>query len=72
MGHWISAKEENGANLVDNVRRFEKESFGPEGGANIQAQKNIHWTTEMKIKLVKIDEEERGKGRRFMKRVKER
>ena len=38
----------------------------------MQAQKNIDWTTEMKVKLVKIDYEERSKGRGFMKRVKER
>ena len=56
--------------LVDNERRFKKESLGPGGDANIQAQKNIDWTTVMKIKLVKIDDEERSKGRGFMKRVK--
>ena len=54
------------------ARWFEKESLGPGGGANIQAQKNIDWTTEMKIKLVKIDDEQESKGRGFMKRVKER
>ena len=57
-------------NLVDNAIRFEKESLGPGGGSNLQIQKNIDWTTEMKIKLVKIDDEERSKGRG--KRVKER
>ena len=57
-------------NLVDNTIRFEKESLGPGGGSNLQIQKNIDWTTEMKIKLVKIDDEERSKGRG--KRVKER
>ena len=31
--------------------------IGPGVGANIQAQKNIEWTTEMLIKLVKIDDE---------------
>ena len=31
----------------------------------------MDWTTEMKMKLVKIDDEERSKGRGFMKRVKE-
>ena len=59
-------------NLVDNARRFEKEILRPGGDANIQAQKNIDWTAEMKIKLLKIDNEERSKGRGFMKRVKER
>ena len=57
-------------NLVDNAIRFEKESLGPGGGSNLQIQKNIDWTTEMKIKLVKIDDEERSKGRGL--RVKER
>ena len=57
-------------NLVDNAIRFEKESLGPGRGSNLQIQKNIDWTTEMKIKLVKIDDEERSKGRG--KRVKER
>ena len=32
----------------------------------------MEWTTEMKMKLIMIDEEERVKGRGFMKRVKER
>ena len=59
-------------NLVYNARRFEKESLGPGGGANIQTQRNIDRTIKMMIKLVKIDDEERSKGRRFMKRVKER
>ena len=59
-------------NLVDNARRFEKESLGPGGDANIHAQKNIDWSTEMRMKLVKIDDEERSKGRGFIKRVKER
>ena len=45
-------------NLVDNARRFEKEILRPGGGANTQVRKNIDWTTEMKIKLVKIDDEE--------------
>ena len=35
-------------------------------------QKNTKWSTEMKISLIITDEEERHKGRRFMKRVKER
>ena len=65
-------KKRTTQNLVDNARRFRKEILKPGGGANIQAQKNIDWTTEMKIKLVKIDDEEQNKGRGFMKRVKER
>ena len=58
--------------LVDNTRRFEKECLGSEGGTNIHGQKNIGWTTEIKIKPVKIDDEESSKSRGFMKRVKER
>ena len=58
-------------NLVDDTRRFEKEILRPGGGANKQAQKHTDWITEMKIKLVKIDDEERRKGRGFMKRIKE-
>ena len=34
--------------------------------------KKMEWTTEVKIKLMMIDEEERVKGRGFMKQVKER
>ena len=34
--------------------------------------KNVEWTTEMKVRLVQIDNEERKRGRGFMKRVKER
>ena len=37
-----------------------------------EISKKIEWTTEMKIKLIMIDEEEHVKGRGFMKRVKER
>ena len=59
-------------NLVENARRFEKEILRPGGDANIQVQKNIDWTAEMKIKLLKIDNEERSKGRGFMERVKQR
>ena len=35
-------------------------------------RKQLEWTTEMKINLVVMDNEERPKGRGFMKRVKER
>ena len=37
-----------------------------------QQRKSIEWTTEMKIVLVMLDEDERAKGRGFMKRVKDR
>ena len=69
-------KKRTTQNLVDNARRFEKGILRPGGGANIQSQRIIGWTTEMKIKLVKIDDEEQSKGFHdsdgFMKRVKER
>ena len=35
-------------------------------------QKNTEWSTEMEISLIIIDDEERHKGRGFMKQVKER
>ena len=35
-------------------------------------RKHLDWTTEMKISLVTIDDEERRKGRDFMKRMKKR
>ena len=54
--------------LVDNAKLFGKESLRPED-ANIKAQKNMNWTTEMKIKLAKIDEEERNNGWELMKRI---
>ena len=72
MGYLFSQKKRTAQNLVDNARRFEQEGLGPGGGANVQAQKNIDWITEMKIKLVKIDDEERSRGKGFIKRVKER
>ena len=65
-------KKRTAQKLIDNARRFEKETLAPGGGVNIQAQKNIDWSTEMKVKLVKIDYEERRKGRGFVKRVKKR
>ena len=58
--------------LVDNARRFEREIFGTGGELNIQGQKNMDWTFEMKTELVKGDDEEGSKGRGLMKRVKER
>ena len=36
------------------------------------AKTNNEWTNEMKLELLKIDREERSKGRGFMKRMKER
>jgi hypothetical protein len=68
-------------NLIDNARRFGKEGWGRHNdnvneihveSTTNQKGKNLDWNTEMKIILITIDEEERAKGRGFMKRVKER
>ena len=53
----ISQKKRTMKKLVHNAWQFQKESLRPGGGASIQTQKNIDWTTEMKIKLVNIDDE---------------
>ena len=37
-----------------------------------ESKKHLEWKTEMKINLVTMDDEEREKGRGFIKRVKER
>ena len=69
-------------NLIDNVKRFKKEGFGLIVG-NLQCEGDVYlendavrtsleWTAEMKTELVILDQEERAKGRGFMKRVKER
>ena len=67
-------KRRTAQNLVDNVSRFEKEGWGGKIVRNqtTKMQKNTEWNTEMKITLIIIDEEERHKGRGFMKRVQER
>ena len=68
-------------NLLDNARRFKKEDWGNiavredlgTGQATPEINnKHLDWKTDMKINLVIMDEEERVKGRGFMKRVKER
>ena len=72
-------------NLIDNARRFKTEGWRRTRGANENVEeglqtrmepgherKSLEWTTEMKISLVTLDEEERAKGRGFMKRIKER
>ena len=74
-------------NLTDNARRFKKEGWGRPAElenrdkTKVQQQtevigekkrKSIKWTTEMKIVLVMLDEDEHAKGRGFMKRVKDR
>ena len=70
-------------NLIENARRFKKEGWGRpveidnRDEMEVQQQMNnnrtsLEWTTEMKIVLVTLDQEERAKGRGFMKRVKDR
>ena len=54
-------------NLIDNAKRFAKEGWGTVQGHpfNKEAQerdtqpKNVEWTTEMKVRLVRIDNEEK-------------
>ena len=70
--------------LIDNARRLKKEGWGRqaeienENELEVQQQigeqtrTSLEWTTEMKIVLVMLDQEERANGRGFMKRVKER
>ena len=72
-------KRRTAQNLIDNAKRFAKEGWGTVQGNpfNKEAQerntpKNVEWTTEMKVRLLQIDNEERKRGRGFMKRVKER
>ena len=70
-------------NLIDNARQFKKERWrrpveiDNRDEVEVQQQMNnnrtsLEWTTEMKIVLVTLDQEERAKGRGFMKRVKDR
>ena len=71
-------------NLIDNAKRFQKEGWGRstvENGEVAAAQiphpkdqekRSLEWTTEMKVALITFDNEERAKGKGFMKRVKER
>ena len=69
-------------NLTDNAKKFRKEGWGNQLEQEEEAEKvvnevgenrkQLEWTTEMKINLVVMDNEERPKGRGFMKRVKER
>ena len=68
-------KKRTKQNLVDNARRFANEGWRDKEQTTTQAvevHKNIEWSTEMKIRLIHIDEEERKKNRGFMKRVNER
>ena len=57
-------------NLTDNARRFKRE-IGDERNENNTLTDKANWTLEMKVDLIKIDKEERQKGRGFMKRIKE-
>ena len=65
-------------NLIDNARRFRKEGWErpaeseDQDETEVQQRKSIEWTTELKIVLVMLDEDERAKGRGFMKCVKDR
>lgn len=66
-------------NLCDNARRFRKSlemqaapQVANESRESSTKEKNLQWTTEMKVKPVEIDTEERQKGRGFMSRVKSR
>ena len=73
-------KQRTAQNLIDNAKRFAKEGWGrvQEDSVNSEAQKrdtqskNVEWTTEVKVRLVQIDDEERKRGKGFMERVKER
>ena len=51
-------------------------NFGSEKAQiEIEADTNLNkshkWSTEIKVNLLKIEEQERNRGRRFMKRMKE-
>ena len=57
-------------NLCDNARRFRKNletqavpQVANDSRESSTKEKNLQWTTEMKVKLVEIDTEERQKGR---------
>lgn len=57
-------------NLRDNASRYKKENGNNESENNTRND-NEDWTLEMKVNLIKIDRDERKKGRGFMKRIKE-
>ena len=65
-------------NLIDNAKRFKKEGWGRNIEINSEAnnqviievtqeRRQLEWSTETRVKLVMIDEEERAKSRGFMK-----
>ena len=78
----FSDSKRTAQNLIDNAKRLRKEGCGNQLEQEEDAeqvvnevnenQKQLEWTTEMKISLVVMDNEERSKGRGFLKRVKER
>ena len=71
----FSDKKRTVQNLVDNAKPFAKEGWREEEQIVTHTtveKKKTEWNTEMQIKLLIIDEEERAKGQRFMKRIKER
>ena len=77
----ISGIKRTAQNLVDNARRFKKEGWGnmaaweelmAEQATPKNNNKQLNWTTEMKINVVIIYKEERAKGRGFMKGLRER
>ena len=69
-------------NLIDNAKRFKKEGWARqaeiENQNKVKVQQQIgeenrtslEWTTEMKIVLIVLDQEERANGRGFIKQVK--
>ena len=69
------SKKKTAQNLVDSARRF-RLGTSANGRSDQQegvvATKKIQWTTDMKVHLIVMDQEERQKGRGLMKRVKER
>ena len=77
----IARTAQESQELIDNTRRFKKEGWGRpvkidnRDEVEVQQQMNnnrtsLEWTTEMKLVLVTLDQEELAKGRGFMKRVK--
>ena len=62
----FSAIEKNYAKLSWQCKIIRKRNFRTRRS---QVQKNMNWTTEIKIKLVKIDNKKQSKSREFMKRV---
>ena len=75
-----SEKRRTAQNLIDNAKRSAREGWGSlqenlvdrQTGEMSTQSRSVDWTTEMKVKLVQIDSEERRRGRGFMKRVKDR